>query len=160
MWSVFLWQNNMEVFSTSTGFLTETILNFLYRNILKNDEYRSHPRLLSIHSLPESLHNPRGIVCEIAFQTLFSPTVNPQVELAAIRHSQSGLEILRVLEFFGFNTVSFHFIHPAFQEFFAAFYLLMQPLDKQLKIIKLHMKSKHLTLFYRIFFWALFSKLQ
>ena len=83
----FLWQNNMEVFSTSTGFLTETILNFLYRNILKNDEYCSHPRLSNIHSLPESLHNPCGVVCEVAFQTLQFPSVNPQVELAAIRHS-------------------------------------------------------------------------
>jgi GTPase SAR1 family protein len=153
----FLWQDNQELlFSTSTGFLTEIILNFVYRNMLKNDAYSSHPRLLNIHSLPESLHNPWGVVCEIAFQTIrFSPGINPQIELAAVALSQPGLETLGVLDFI--NKVSFRFVHPSFQEFFAALYLTMLPLDRQLKIFELHTKSKHLTLFYRLFFGLYFQ---
>ena len=154
----FLWQTNQELglFSTTTGFLTEIILNFVYRNMLKNDAYSSHPRLLNIHSLPENLHNPWRVVCEMAFRTLqFSPGVNPQIEFAAIGLSQPGLEILGVLEFI--NKVNFSFVHPTFQEFFAALYLTMQPLDKQLEVFKLHTKSKHLTLFYRLFFGLYFQ---
>jgi GTPase SAR1 family protein len=154
----FLWQNNEKLlFSTTTGFLTEIILNFVYRNMLKNDAYISHPRLLNIRSLPETLHNPWGVVCEVAFQTIqFSPGIHPQIELAAIALSQPGLEILGVLEVI--NKISFRFIHPTFQKFFAALYLTMQPLNKQLEVFKLHAKSKHLTLFYRLFFGLYFQK--
>ena len=154
----FLWQNNVEVFSTTTGFFTEIILNFVYRNMLNNDAYRSHPRLLNIHSLPEGLYNPWRFICEIAFRTVqFRLSMNLQVELAAIRLSQSKFEIYRVLEFIELDKVSFHFVHPTFQEFFAALYVVKQPLDKQIEIFKLHAKSKHLALFYRFFFGLCFQ---
>ena len=150
----FLWQNtqDLSLFSTTTEFLTEIILKFMYRNMLKNGACSSDTKLLNIHSLPENLLE---VVCEIAFKTLwFSPDVNSQIahELAAIGLSQPGLEILGVLEFIDKVTFSLKFVHPTFQKFFAALYLTMQSLDEQLEFLKLHTKSKHLTLFYRLFF--------
>ena len=154
----FLWKNNTDVFSTTTGLFTEVILNFVYRNMLNTDEYSSHPRLLNIHSLPESLRSPWRSVCEIAFQIIrFNLGANPQVNLEAIRLSQSGFEILGMLEFVELDKISFLFLHPTFQEYFAALYLIMQPLDRQMVIFKLHSKSKHLTLFFRFFFGLCFQ---
>ena len=154
----FLWQNNTDVFSTTTGLFTEVILNFVYCNMLNTDEYSSHPRLLNIHGLPESLRNPWSSVCEIAFQTIrFNLGTNPQVNLEAIRLSQSGFEILGMLEFVELDKISFLFVHPTFKEYFAALYLIMQPLDRQMVIFKLHSKSKHPTLFFRFYFGLCFQ---
>ena len=153
----FLWCTDEKVFSTSTGLFTEIILNFVSHNMLNTAAYCNHPRLSSIHSLPESLQKPWWSVCELAFQTIlnqFSPNVSSQLEVT--KFSLSDIEIFGVLESVKLDTVSFHFIHSLFREYFAAFYLVKQPLDKQTEIFKLHDKLKHLT-FYR-FFWGLYCQ--
>ena len=154
----FLWHTDEKAFSTSTGLFTEIILNFVYRNMLNTNAYCNHPMLSSIHNLPKSLQKPWWSVCELAFQTIlnqFSPNVSSQLEVT--KFSLSDIEIFGVLESVKLDKVSVHFIHPVYREYFAALYLVKQPLDKQAEIFKLHDKLKHLT-FYR-FFWGLYCQI-
>ena len=149
--------------TTMSELYTKIILNVILRNIRKKLEYESIPSLPHFDSLPDSLHQPWSLLCELAFQTLSKDKIVFSHEDLGMRFKDlsldSGVSCFGLLQsaesvLVDGHGVSFHFLHLTFQEYLAALYLVRQPTDKQLQLCRLHAiaRSWRFDIVWRFFF--------
>ena len=144
--------------STMTQLYTKIILNVMFRNIQKNDEFKNILSLSNFNALPKDLQQPFWRLCEFAFQMLKkNQIVFSQEEL--VEFIPQGLALDDKILCFGLlqsvevvletgHGVSFHFLHLTFQEFLASLYLSKQPPE----VFRAHCSKNHFTLILRFFF--------
>ena len=163
----YLWRCLEETLpSTMTQLYTKIILNVMFRNIQKNDKFKSILSLSNFNALPKDLQQPFWRLCEFAFRMLKkNQIVFSQEEL--VEFFPQGLALDDKIFCFGLlqfvktvletdHRVSFHFLHLTFQEFLASLYLSRQPPETQLEVFRAHGSESHFTLIWRFFFGICF----
>ena len=128
---------------TMTELSTKVILNVMCNYVWKRDTSNS---LSDIDSLPESLLDSWWCLCQLAFEMLTA--CKNQIDLSRIKSDIGLLEIITER-----NSV-FYFLHPVFQEYLAALYIVKQlhtSPETQLKSLDA-IKSQKFTMFWQYFF--------
>ena len=140
-----IWHTFDEILSlTMTQLSTKIILNIMSSFIWKRGTFTS---LSEVDTLPKNLQDSWWRLCQLAFETLI--VHNHQIDLLSI---DSGIETAGFLEVsIERNNVFFHFLHPIFQEYFAALHIVKQPHLSQLKILDM-LKLHQFTMFWQFFF--------
>ena len=148
--------------TTMTGFYTKIILNIIWRNMRKKEEYEDFHSLSHFDALPEPLKQPWSNLCELAFQTLSEDKIVFSYEDLSRKFQNLTTDSAEV-RYFGLlqsaepilvdgHGVSFHFLHLTFQEYLAALHIVRQPTDKQLQLCQLYAGSKRFRMVWRFFF--------
>ena len=125
--------------NTMTDFYSKLIWTLTSASIKSNDPHGSN--LSSHHDLPEELQQSWWQICELAFRNIekghntYSPsdaTVFTSPELKKI----SYFGLIKPMIENGSDSLSFSFLHPYFEEYFAALHLAKQPQEAQLKFMR------------------------
>ena len=115
---------------TMTNLCTKLVLKILNHNIAKSEKSKGISSLPEIDALPKRVQESWWCLCKVAFQTI----EKSHVDLTQFQSFQYGIQLTGLVEFVPENDgVSFHFLHPTFQEYLAAVHIVKQPTDIPLK---------------------------
>ena len=111
---------------TMTNLCTKLVLKILNHNIGKSEKSKSISSLPEIDVLPKRVQDSWWRLCKVAFQTIKKSHVN----LSQFQSFHYGIQLTGLVEFVPEDDdVSFHFLHPTFQEYLAAVHIAKQPTD-------------------------------
>ena len=125
--------------NTVTGFYSKLIWTFTSASIKSNDLHGSS--LSSHHDLPEELQQSWWQVCELAFRNIekghntYSPSDAATFNSSELKRI-SYFGLIKATTKCGSDSLSFPFLHPHFEEYFAALHLAKQPQEAQLKFMR------------------------
>ena len=125
--------------NTVTDFYSKLIWTLTSASIKINDPHGSS--LSSHHDLPEELQQSWWQVCELAFRNIekghntYSPSDAAAFNSPELKRI-SYFGLIKATTKCGSDSLSFPFLHPHFEEYFAALHLAKQPQEAQLKFTR------------------------
>lgn len=139
-----LWRTLEEnIPKTMTELYAKIMLNFVLRNLQKKG--KKIVQLRSFDDLPQDLQQSWQVLCEFAYTFIIGNKVEfSLIELTDEKFTTSALAniedfgLLQSSELFSDTgcEVTYHFLHPTFQEYLAALHVVKQSPEKQLEIIQ------------------------
>ena len=128
--------------TTTTELCSKMVWNVVHHSINKADKDGS---LDSVESLSEEFKSSWWDLCQLAFQTI----QRIRIDLSQFRSNIIMLMKFGLVEIMDMNEVKCDFLHPAFQEYLAAFHVYHSP-DTH-KLIR-SLDIKQITMFWRFLF--------
>ena len=137
-----------KLLTTMTELCTKMILNVVLHSIKKADRYESISHLPSVERLPEELRSSWWDLCQLAFQT-----VQKSQRINLSQFKSDTLIMIGLVEIV--NEAKFDFLHPAFQEYLAAFHVANQCHSPDITCMQdqlIRSMGKQVTEFWRFLF--------